>query len=110
VALRVLNILLFFKRQVPDLPHATSGPSKKAKKNKSGIEGRIMDPLARSAAQRAAKEARNAARDASAAPEEWEASITDDEIMDIEPEESSAPRLQPAPPPSEVSVRYFIFF
>lgn len=82
-----------FFRQVPDLPHATAGPSKKHKKNKSGIEGRIMDPVARSAAQRAAKEARNANHLTLAAREKI--SVTDEEIMDIEP---------------DVFVRNFIYF
>lgn len=55
-----------------------------------------MDPVARSAAQIAAKKARNASRPASPAPEERQGSVGNDKLMgtlDIEPEE----------------VRYFIF-
>jgi hypothetical protein len=42
-------------RQVPGLPHGAAGSKRRPKKNKSGIDGRIMDPVARRAAQRAAK-------------------------------------------------------
>ena len=47
-----------FIREIPDLPRTASGCSKKKKKkNLSKIKGRIMDPIARSAAQRTAKKA-----------------------------------------------------
>lgn len=42
-------------RQVPGLPHTTAGSKKQPKKNTTGIDGRILDPIARRAAQRAAK-------------------------------------------------------
>jgi hypothetical protein len=43
-------------RQVPRLPQATAGSKKRSTKvNKSSINGRIMDPVARRTAQRAAK-------------------------------------------------------
>lgn len=38
-------------RQVPGLPHAATGTARKVKKNKSVIDGQIMDPIARHAAQ-----------------------------------------------------------
>jgi hypothetical protein len=71
-----------------------------------------MDPIARSAAQRIA---RNAARLASPAPQEREASVVDVEadalVVDIEPDNSIAPPVQAMPPPPRVvSVRHFIFF
>jgi hypothetical protein len=52
-----LLLTLFMSRQVPGLPQATAGSKRRPKKNKSGIDGRIMDPIARRAAQRAAKAA-----------------------------------------------------
>jgi hypothetical protein len=103
-------------RQIPDLPHATAGPSKKPKKNMSGVEGRIVDPVARSAAQRAAKEAGNAGRLASVALEEGGRSVADNELqenLDIEREESVPSPVRPQPARAlarDVSVRYFIFF
>jgi hypothetical protein len=52
-------------RQVPGLPQSTAGSKKRSKENKSGIDGRIMDPIARRTAQRAAKALRT--REAGAA-------------------------------------------
>lgn len=45
-------------RQIPGLPRPAAGTARRMKKNKSGIADRIMDPLARRAAQRAAQLAR----------------------------------------------------
>ena len=51
----VCFILIFLmSSQVPGLPRGVAGTVRRTKKNKSGINGRIMDPLARRAAQRAA--------------------------------------------------------
>jgi hypothetical protein len=55
----------FLFRQVPGLPQATAGSKKRCTKvNTSGIDGRIMDPVARRAAQRAAKGLRAREEDA----------------------------------------------
>jgi hypothetical protein len=75
-----------------------------------------MDPVARSTAQRAAKEARNVGGLASVALEESEGPVADDELprtLNIRPEESAASPVHPQPTCAllhEVSVRYFIFF
>ena len=75
----LFTFYFFLFRQIPDLPLSTAGPSKKPKLNKSGIEGRIMDPIARSAAQRAARNAASARLPSPAADgealEEREASV-----------------------------------
>lgn len=55
------SFTFFMTRQVPGLPNTTAARKKQAKKNKSGIDGRIMDPIARCTAQRAAKAMRLAA-------------------------------------------------
>ena len=52
----VCQFATYFSRQIPGLPRAAAGTSKKVKKNVSGINGRILDPIARSAAQRAARQ------------------------------------------------------
>lgn len=44
-----------FDRQIPGLPRGAAANVKKGKKNITGINGRIMDPITRAAAQRAAK-------------------------------------------------------
>lgn len=46
-------------RQVPGLPRVVAGTGRRAKTDIGGIEDRIMDPIARRAAQRAAKETRD---------------------------------------------------
>jgi hypothetical protein len=99
----VLLFTFYFSilRQIPDLPLSTAGPSKKPKLNKSGIEGRIMDPIARSAAQRAA---RNAARLPSPAPEE----APEEREVIIVPDNSIDSPLRPSTP-RDVSVTYFFF-
>ena len=51
---------------MPGLPQATAGSKRQPKKNKSGIDGQIMDPIARHTAQRAAKAAKAAAAQRSA--------------------------------------------
>jgi hypothetical protein len=51
-------LISIFFRQIPDLPRATAGVSRKPKKNYTNVKGRIMDPVARSAAQRIAQQAR----------------------------------------------------
>jgi hypothetical protein len=71
-----------------------------------------MDPIARSAAQRVA---RNTARLASPAPQEREASVVDVEadalVVDIEPDNSIVHPVQATPPPPRVvSVRHFFYF
>ena len=48
--------LLIISRQIPGLPKSTAG-QKKTKKKAIGPNGRISDPIARRAAQQAAKEA-----------------------------------------------------
>jgi hypothetical protein len=47
--------LNLFSRQIPGLPRGTAAHNKRSKKNVTGIAGRIMDPIARAAAQRASK-------------------------------------------------------
>ena len=49
----------FFSRQIPGLPRATVPNNRKGKRNVTGINGRIMDPIARAAAQRAAKKVKS---------------------------------------------------
>jgi hypothetical protein len=77
-----------FIREIPDLPRTASGRSKKKKQNLSKIKGRIMDPVARSAAQRAAKKAaQNEVDVASGKREESEVDM-EQELADREREES----------------------
>ena len=51
----MVSIHSFTSRQIPGLPRTTATSVKRIKKNITGIDGRIMDPVARAAAQRAAK-------------------------------------------------------
>lgn len=48
-------LLNLFSRQIPGLPRGAAANAKRSKKNVTGIAGRIMDPIARAAAQRASK-------------------------------------------------------
>ena len=50
-------LFYFLFRQIPDLPRAAAGPSRKLKKNYTSMKDRIMDPVARAAAQRIAQQA-----------------------------------------------------
>jgi len=59
--LQLIMFDIYFSRQIPDLPHATTGTWRRPKMNYTGIKGWIMDPVARSATQSATKEAHNAA-------------------------------------------------
>ena len=104
IVLLDLHFYLFKKRQIPDLPLATAGPSKKRKQNKSGIEGRIMDPIARSAAQR---DARNAARLPSPAPEEAPDRREGSVVIVVLNSSIVSPPC-PSTPRHDVSVSYFI--
>jgi hypothetical protein len=53
----ICDIYSFFftYRQIPGLPRASAASVKRVKTNITGINGRILDPIARAAAQRAAK-------------------------------------------------------
>ena len=73
-----------------------------------------MDPVARSAAQRAAKEGHHASHLASPTPEEGQGSVINSEpagTLDIEHEESVASPVRPQPTRArahDAPVRYFI--
>ena len=92
----------------------TAGLSQKAKKNNTGIKNCIMDPVARSAAQCAAKEGRHAGHLASPTLEEGQGSVINGELegtLDIERKDSIASPMRPQPMRARVHdapVRYFI--
>ena len=70
-------------RQIPGLPCATAGTKRRAKKNKTGILGRILDPIAQREAQHTAKAIQMATAQASTlAPLSPEASHTSTELSD----------------------------
>ena len=102
----IVYFFLFLLRQIPDLPLSTAGPSKKPKLNKSGIDGRIMDPIARSAAQRAARNAASARFPSPAAeeeaPEEREASV-----VIVVPDNFIVTPQRPSTPRDVSEVRFF---
>ena len=52
------SIHSFTSRQIPGLPRTTATSVKRIKKNITGIDGRIMDPIAQAATQHAAKAVR----------------------------------------------------
>ena len=92
----------------------TAGLSQKAKKNNTGIKNRIMDPVTRSAAQRAAKEGHHTSHLASPTLEEGQGSVINGELagtLDIECKDSVASPMCPQPVRARVHdapVRYFI--
>ena len=104
----LFTFYFFIFRQIPDLPLSTAGPSKKPKLNKSGIKGRILDPIARSAAQCAARNAANARLPSLApeeAPEESEATV-----VIVVPNNSVVAPQRPSTPHDVSVVRYFFSF
>ncbi|KIM43032.1 hypothetical protein M413DRAFT_26238 [Hebeloma cylindrosporum] len=84
----VKETLAWWQEEIPDLPRTAGGRLKKKKKNVSNIKGRIMDPVARSAAQRAAKKAAQNQVDVARGERE-------------EPEVAPGEREQSAPAPEE---------
>lgn len=79
-------------------PLSTAGPLKKPKLNKSGIEGRIMDPIARSVAQRAARNTASVCLPLPAPEEAPEERDSEASVVIVVPNNSIVTPLRPSTP------------